>query len=486
MAKFSLPQEYINFSKNDEELDSVTVEYEVDPIDEKFIRNLKAQKNLDVTADELEVAMDRLEKMQGRPAEIIPYSVMKGVLTDALPPSTPDMLKKNIYVHWVDRRTLERGGKPFLRFLQPPPDLNDQNPAVAFRQRDDFPLTSGRSRQYRQNTYENYKRLVALRADFNRLRKIVEKVYTRETLKRELVENRLEMKRMTIARLLLPENLIAAETARRKQAAANGEKAFNSAAVSSKKNVRPYDASKEAIAAPVKKKKRQVSTKGAGMERIQMDSLFMAKGNSQPGLDQYSFDEKGRAFLRQMRYISGHFAAHGVSPFDHRVFSAAAERVQLKDSQKESSIVDFPGQLKFVGGVDKLQLRAVPRVGRLGRVFFDPVPPDRPAAITYSASVARGGAYSASLPYELHPELLNQIGSRDKVTPTFKPLEPIGYIGGTGHQNAAKPKVGNAEVPPSSVYKPAKEPSPRVDSSLSRGSLPFYVPPRKSIILGFE
>mmetsp|Transcript_11441 Transcript_11441/g.47618 ORF Transcript_11441/g.47618 Transcript_11441/m.47618 type:complete len:109 (+) Transcript_11441:2134-2460(+) len=77
------------------------------------------------------------------------------------------------------------------------------------------------------------------------------------------------MKRMTIARLLLPENLIAAETARRKQAAANGEKAFNSAAVSSKKNVRPYDASKEAIAAPVKKKKRQVSTKGAGMERIQ-------------------------------------------------------------------------------------------------------------------------------------------------------------------------------------------------------------------------
>mmetsp|Transcript_11434 Transcript_11434/g.47577 ORF Transcript_11434/g.47577 Transcript_11434/m.47577 type:complete len:90 (+) Transcript_11434:2424-2693(+) len=71
----------------------------------------------------------------------------------------------------------------------------------------------------------------------------------------------------------------------------------------------------------------------------------MAKGNSQPGLDQYSFDEKGRAFLRQMRYISGHFAAHGVSPFDHRVFSAAAERVQLKDSQKESSIVDFPGQV---------------------------------------------------------------------------------------------------------------------------------------------
>mmetsp|Transcript_11436 Transcript_11436/g.47588 ORF Transcript_11436/g.47588 Transcript_11436/m.47588 type:complete len:154 (+) Transcript_11436:417-878(+) len=110
--------------------------------------------------------MDRLEKMQGRPAEIIPYSVMKGVLTDALPPSTPDMLKKNIYVHWVDRRTLERGGKPFLRFLQPPPDLNDQNPAVAFRQRDDFPLTSGRSRQYRQNTYENYKRLVALRLAF--------------------------------------------------------------------------------------------------------------------------------------------------------------------------------------------------------------------------------------------------------------------------------------------------------------------------------
>lgn len=77
-------------------------------------------------------------------------------------------------------------------------------------------------------------------------------------------------------------------------------------------------------------------------------------------------------------------------------------------------------QLKFVGGVDKLQVRAVPRAGRLGRVFFDPVPPDRPAAITYSASVARGGAYSASLPYELHPEVISNSLKNEYLVTSFE------------------------------------------------------------------
>lgn len=373
---------------------------------------------------------------------------MKDILTEAMPSKFPDMLKKEVYVHWVDRRTIERKGRPFLRLLQPAPDVNDPNPAVAFRYRDDNAGLSGRARQARQNSYENYKRLLRLRcavfscifcscvkmessfetfiatlrdlsssltlfppfdllflslagcrSDFEQLRGVLQNVIQREELKKNVSNMKIDMIRLRASQKLLPEEIAARESLRAKEALTAAEKALNSSSNAPKKHLRTYDASKEAITVPVKKKKRILQNKTGLLDKSHgailhteshfpprkstrtdlkklecyvetksdhflsmlsifsmlaaMDSLLTSKGSAQRGIDQYMFDEKGRTYLRQMRYIAGLFATKGVSPYDHRVFSAALERGSLKDSLKEPKPVDITTQVSRATFVDQ-------------------------------------------------------------------------------------------------------------------------------------
>mmetsp|Transcript_12366 Transcript_12366/g.37715 ORF Transcript_12366/g.37715 Transcript_12366/m.37715 type:complete len:576 (+) Transcript_12366:152-1879(+) len=485
LPKFEPPAKYINFNRNDDELDSITVEYELDKVDETFLQDLKTKKQIDISPDDFEAAMDKLEKMQGRPVELLPYSVMRRVLVENLPSSVPEAGRKELYSHWMNRRSVERKGRPFLRFLQQPPDVNDPNPAVAFRHRDDFPAGSGRARQARQNTYENYKRLVKLRSDFDRLRIIAEKSLRREKLKKGRSFLKVESSRLMALQQLLPESV--KEHARAREISANDKQA-GSLTPGARKHPRGYDAA--AKDAQSKKKKKILVGKGGAAS----DQAVSAKV-SQPGLDQFSFDEKGKEFLRKVRYFHGSFVNYGVSPYDHRVFSAAAESYVGKGTTREAKPVDL-SEIKFAKFENGASQRVLPRFSRLGRVMLDPMPAQAektPKVVTYAASSSLGGAYTAGIPYEKMDDI-TRLGSHDRVTQTFRSLMPelSGGANNGSNANDADSSRSLLDFWPSRSKKSSDKKHTQeqpVDTSAAKASdeeLPFFAPRKRQLVFELD
>ena len=499
---FRRPPTYINFDKSDRDLEHATIDYDADYEDEEFLKTYNAQqstKSKPLSLGVLEMAMDVLEKQQGtleieETKSTLPYQSVKNALTSVLA-SFPESCRRAIFSHWSKRR--EQHKPSFLRLYQRQPDPSDPNPSVAFRPRDkDAAAANGR----RLNTYENFKRAQNLRADLGTLKQMFVNLIEREKVKAELlaiacVRARLQLitqggpRIELIARrfiasskhaVILPPGAPPTHTA---LAADDIKLPLNSLQIVPL----PEDALQASLAAIAaekvpKKVVRRSATRGATeknrteSENIAETARANARAVGQAIVDNYGFDDFGNRFLKQLRYFAGAFLHYGVSPYDHRVFTAASERNTVREQVNDPHPFTFPSpQVEFaqlpedrasriksarkafelskqgklyspgnetnedekdnllLGQSNPKRRRLEPpmrvrgRVGRGGRIIFDRVTYERDRgfkAASYPASVEAGGVYTGGLPIEAAPRLFKS-GIKEGGLGSLALLQPV-------------------------------------------------------------
>lgn len=464
---FSRPDaSYIMFDRSDADLEEACIEYDGDHIDEAFVKKaLSIRPKLAFDMDHLEKAMDAMEKIQGRsdtPLNLLPYSAMRSILQELLP-DHPEASRKDIYTHWQTRRT--ETGTPFLRMYQASPDPNNQNPAIAFRPRDrDGAAGSAR----RMNTYDNFKRATVLREELLTLRAMLASVAERELLKAQQLSVSLLSQRLSVT----SESGARLESVTRAIFPGDAEPVITYGPGASQVVVPvrglslppsiPVSNRRLSLAAPERptKKSRRRSTAKASDRSRSRDTL----SDRPPGVDTFGYDEHGNRFLKHMRYFAGGFMNYGVSPYDHRVFSAASERNTVRDLPRSPRPVSFPGaQVHFgtkpdsrsltaklgtsvISATDvatdilghslqrrRRSIRTRARVGRGGRIILDRVLFERERGVkaaSYPASVEMGGVYTAGLPLDASSRVSavvasGGLGEVEKLCPSELGEDPI-------------------------------------------------------------
>jgi len=317
---YKQPSGYVRFHLSDIHAEDGVPEYEADFVDENWLEkyNESHSDGHPVTLDSFEVAFDKLEKAQGFKSELLPYSSVRQHLVHF----AGEDGKKSMYEHWAERRRKRKCS--FLRLFQRPPEPHDINPAVAFRPREQE--SSGNKLRARSNTYDNFKKAVTLRRDFERARTLLEQQSKRERIKKDLLLATLAWQRKKAELSLIAPKLLSSFEGTRK-----------------------------------KRRLHSLNDGESGLSKKKWAS----------GADTDGFDDSGSRFLKHVRYFAGGFAANGVSPFDHRVFAAASTRNTAQE--KTSRTLKYPRNLSFVrpsGPVpDGIPVRA--RFGRGGRIIFD-------------------------------------------------------------------------------------------------------------------
>jgi len=370
------PKEYIQEVKKDISL--LLVLYEADEKDEAFVNQLNEKNEYQLSLSDFEYVMDTLERIQGSEDQLFSYSQMREGMKNLR--EIPESIKEEIYQHWVFRR--QEKEQPLLRILRKPPPVDDPNPALAFRPRDhEIGAQKGT-----ENSYENYRKAVRMRRDFEKLRMIVEQVVKRERLKREhlsccIVYSRLALASSSVkmaavmkrsctddnnvlsiydkrsgnsdglngASICIPLSGLSLPPDIRK--AISGGRLGSHRSKKSKKRRRPED----------------VSTKDEEKEEDEKNANRF---------DEYGFDEAGQRFIKNMRYFSGGFVSSGVNPYDYRVFEAAALRNTARCSPWSLQTVQLPDDVPFCSPVScpsSNGIRFRGRLGRGGRIIFDRV-----------------------------------------------------------------------------------------------------------------
>eukprot|EP00172_Hildenbrandia_rubra_P001874 Plantae.Rhodophyta-Hildenbrandia_rubra.ctg24878.p1 GENE.Plantae.Rhodophyta-Hildenbrandia_rubra.ctg24878~~Plantae.Rhodophyta-Hildenbrandia_rubra.ctg24878.p1 ORF type:complete len:633 (-),score=94.94 Plantae.Rhodophyta-Hildenbrandia_rubra.ctg24878:1762-3660(-) len=474
-TKWERPQQYIIFDRTDEDLMEHTTDYSLDAIDDKWYNSLSDRKRGTLTPATLEIAMDTLERIQGRAEELITSSQAKPHLEQLIP---NDTTKLTVYNHWASRR--REFGEPFHRLFKSPVDPQEPSHAIAFRPRSD---SAGTAR--RQNTYENYKRLAALAPQFQALRELLASINKRETLKASEVAIKMFRTRIECAQqsprtvsafkaLCTGSYEVALVAAQIQERPASSPVPSNPAIVPSKQSpplhipLRGLDLPDEVHIGlkkltPPRRRRSKAANKGTKAAVSEQSRQTRDKRiNEEPAgfgaltgtvTDQYGYDEMASKFMRHMRYFAGNFANFGVNPYDHRVFSAASERNTVTEDPKEPRPVVFPTEIPFAKEVSvapgqtggkysmkpqqsnqspgrSIKVRA--RVGRLGRLILDRViyePEHGVKAASYPASIAMGGVYTAGLPLEYSEDVLGTEYGEESWDEDEKklilPLEPI-------------------------------------------------------------
>lgn len=451
-SSFSLAEGYLIFDRSDADLIEDVVEYDADHEDDSFA------KSNDVPIADVEVAMDNLEKLQAHGDKLMQWSAAKSSLADAFP-KLSEHVREKVFKHWYQRR--EKHGRPFLRFYQPPPDPNDNDPAVAFRPRD---REAGAAVAQRMNTYDNFRRASVLRDDLIQYRTLLAEIKKREQIKANILSMRLLQQRLmvtsgggsridSIIRAVFPtdsEPVITYGNPSSPVPQTTGPTigivpcrgldlpdtvAVETRRLSNDKNTKK---SRRRTKATERRPGKEFLGSNAQPERTAVSGI-------QSGVDTFGFDEHGNRFLKHMRYFAGGFMNYGVSPYDHRVFAAASERNTVRALPREPQAVSFPNPaIRFARSLDrdsrggKIGRRNVPpqisssllpqtrrasatqseeppvkkrrpvmrvrgRVGRGGRIMFDRVVYERERGVkaaSYPASVEIGGVYTGDVPLD--------------------------------------------------------------------------------------
>lgn len=448
---FQLPEEYIIFDRSDAELIDDTIEYDGDYIDDEFA------KKASVRIEDVELAMDCLEKSQGHDETLISWSAAHPRLTESFPTFNENQ-RRIYYDHWHCRREAHKHS--FLRFFQAPPDPSDPDQSVAFRPRD---REAGAAIAHRMNTYDNYRRAKILRDEVIMLRQLVADVVQREQVKSQALSLRLLAQRFNVTvnagpqidnviRYVFASDVEPVLVFNSQRAPTNPLAPHPQTFVPCRGLNLPHDfhIEKRRLATDKIPKKTRKKVKQAE-KRPQKDMLTVSEGPDRlittgpPNYDLFGFDEHGNRFLKLMRCFSGGFNNYGVSPYDHRVFAAASERNTVRDLPREPRAINFPSrEIKFgtrsrrmsrggkvgprfvspdemkrdilgerhvlqpndcndVSRKMKRVIRVRGRVGRGGRILFDRVPFERERGVkaaSYPASVDMGGVYTAGLPLD--------------------------------------------------------------------------------------
>lgn len=460
-SKFTLPDHYVVFDRTDAEFLLETIEYDADYKDDTFSREA------DIPVNNIELGMDALEKAQAHTETLMDYSTAAPHLIHNLP-DLPDSKRKELYQHWHGRRSQHK--RPFLRIFQSPPDPNNTDPSVAFRPRD---REAGATIAHRMNTLDNFRRATTLRDELIMLRQLLSNVIDRENLKASLLSLRLLHQRINVAEMAGPnldtviryvfpaesEPVIIIPSQQNQLTSASSNPSASQATIPCRWLNLPEDMKIEnvrlAVNKPIKKARRRtkMSDKRTSRDTIgASDAADRTPTSLQHTVDTFGFDDYSNRFLKLMRCFSGGFSNYGVSPYDHRVFSAASERNTVRELPREPRAVNFPSPaVKFAHPIRRFHsgakvgprfitpddirqdilstsstkirdqasspkpsrvLRVRGRVGRGGRIIFDRVSYERERgakAASYPASVDMGGVYTAGIPLEEAKTVARQV-----------------------------------------------------------------------------
>lgn len=460
---------YIVFDRSDDDIEHATIDYDADFEDEAFVAKFNKDhplpektKQIPLSIGLMEKAMDVLEKAQGRSENedknLVTYATVRASLSEAMP-TFSDLCRRQAFAHWSSRR--QKHPASFLRFYQKQPAAQDPNPAVAFRPRDKDAHLAGR----RMNTYENFLRAAALRAELDDLRSILKYVVTRDRIKLELSSVTVLQSRLAMLRNGGPRLEIAARRSlhtSRDRVVLIGDPPHQTA-LPARDLFLPTAYVLQELPAEgfgVERIKRTVRKGGRDAKRLGDASAAGGRPRSAlgspVGVDAFGFEDHATRFLKHMRYFAGGFMNYGVSPYDHRIFTAASERNTVRDLPRSPAPVTLPGpavpfaqlpgaterriaaaleayrpprpggKTGFKGTRDPAaaaalartapkagrssstpkrgrSMRVRGRVGRGGRIIFDRVSYERERGVkaaSYPCSVEKGGVYTGGIPFE--------------------------------------------------------------------------------------
>lgn len=343
--RFQLSDTYVDARADDRALLEREIDYEADDGDKRF-----AQNELCIDLDTFERAMDALEKEQGTARTLMsPNSAKSQLMKDA----TLGLNEQHIdalYMHWRRKRE-QRGGQPILRYLRDPPDVNNPDPSVAFRPRND----EEQKRRARSNTFDNYKRLRRIRQDMERVRTIMEQVMKRERIKLDLVLFTISSQLATL-QLRYPHLELIQKAAKilplKTPIGADLYRHLTNIAELARKGVLKWNIAHRRRS----EEKASSDHSGTSVTKIRATSAAKPPDSGSAGSvvaapkrDLYGFDEKGFQAFRRLRYFSGGFFRDGINPFDWRVHGiplwadpslshSVQERSQLGNITAERSI----------------------------------------------------------------------------------------------------------------------------------------------------
>jgi len=177
---FVRPQTYIRYKDMTDEEVLQCISYDLDPEDEKFLRQLNAAKKI-LSENKFELIMDRCEKeafrMQGK---IPPIPAVEKVL----PELKPNIIQV-VYNYWMKKRE-RNSGTPLIADLIEPPDPEDPNPYKPFRRRtEEFKQSNRRTRK---NDLPSLMRMKQLRHEMEKSRTLLEMIKKREKMKKDKIE----------------------------------------------------------------------------------------------------------------------------------------------------------------------------------------------------------------------------------------------------------------------------------------------------------